>query len=318
MPIIESLWHGKPCVCYSEGVMGELAKEGGCYTVDVRDIDNLCDGLLKVSTDKGLYERLCAEAVSRKIKTWKEYAQRTIEIIEDNTNNETGIPLSESGCTWQSILFHNCVLDGWQMNDSEKSALKSVLMTLEPKCSIEIGTYKGGSLSLISQFSDIVFSIDIDEEVKEKFACFRNVVFLTGPSEKILPLLFNELRQKELSPDFILVDGDHSCEGVRRDINLILDYKPQKPMMVLMHDSFNPECRKGMLASDWRKTAYLQDADLDFVPGRIVEIGGGLGEMWGGLGMAFFTPVERKENPIVRESSLEMFEILKRHCYGNQ
>ncbi|HYP13436.1 MAG TPA: glycosyltransferase, partial [Bryobacteraceae bacterium] len=30
MPIVESLWHGRPCLCHSSGVMAELAQEGGC------------------------------------------------------------------------------------------------------------------------------------------------------------------------------------------------------------------------------------------------------------------------------------------------
>jgi len=41
IPILESLWHGKPCVCGGNGALGEVARGGGCLIVDQTSED--CD-----------------------------------------------------------------------------------------------------------------------------------------------------------------------------------------------------------------------------------------------------------------------------------
>ena len=42
--------------------------------VDMRDIDALRAGILRLACDHDLYRRLAQEAVNRPIKTWAEYA----------------------------------------------------------------------------------------------------------------------------------------------------------------------------------------------------------------------------------------------------
>ena len=39
LPIMESLWHGRPCICARGSVMGELAAGGGCLATDVTDAE---------------------------------------------------------------------------------------------------------------------------------------------------------------------------------------------------------------------------------------------------------------------------------------
>ena len=34
LPILESLWHGRPCVCGVNGALGEVSMGGGCLPVD--------------------------------------------------------------------------------------------------------------------------------------------------------------------------------------------------------------------------------------------------------------------------------------------
>jgi hypothetical protein len=198
------------------------------------------------------------------------------------------------------------------MNNSERLALTTLLSRHIPQCSIEIGTYKGGSLSLISQFSKMVFSIDIDPTLSEKFGFFKNVTFLTGFSKVSLPLLLKSLDFEKIPVDFILIDGDHSSEGVRNDLNMVLSNIPKKPLFIMMHDSFNPECRRGMLEADWNKCPYVQWVDLDFVPGRVIENGSASeGEMWGGLALAYLTPTIRDGPLIIERSANKMYELIK-------
>src|SRR5512144_1358377 len=108
----------------------------------------------------------------------------------------------------QDLLYPRCLCGNWQMHESERLALTAILHRLMPRCAIEIGTYHGGSLSLVSQYAQNVFSIDIDPEVAKRYSDFDNVSFLTGPSQQLLPLLLAELDDHEMWPEFVLVDGD--------------------------------------------------------------------------------------------------------------
>ncbi len=81
MPILESIWFGKPCVCSSEGSMGELAKSGGCLTTDILDADKLSAAIYQLASDDKLYTRLSTEATHRKIKTWEEYADKSLGLL---------------------------------------------------------------------------------------------------------------------------------------------------------------------------------------------------------------------------------------------
>ena len=49
LPIIESLWFGRPCVCANFGVMAENAAGGGCLPVDVRDSQALADAIISLA-----------------------------------------------------------------------------------------------------------------------------------------------------------------------------------------------------------------------------------------------------------------------------
>ncbi|MGV8108412.1 glycosyltransferase [Methanospirillum sp.] len=318
MPILESLWHGKPCICYNEGVMAELAKNGGCLTTDVKDIQSLSDSIYRLITDKNLYFTLCQEAVTREIKTWDEYIEILLSILESESSNtfQDAVNLPhvkpKVHSNWEEILYPNCLCDNWQMNHSERLAMIAILSRHKPRCSIEIRTFKGGSLSLISQYSHSVFSIDIDPTIPDKFGYFNNVSFLTGDSSIILKLLFDELDREEIPVDFILIDGDHSAEGIKRDLETVLTYTPKKPLLIVMHDSFNPECRKGMLEVNWEKSPYVQWVDLDFIPGRIVETEGpSHGEMWGGLGLVYMSPQIRESNVQVNISANQMYKLIR-------
>jgi hypothetical protein len=205
-------------------------------------------------------------------------------------------------------------VDRWQMSDGERLALTGLLARHKPHCSVEVGTFYGGSLSLIAQHSSMVFSIDIDPQTISRSGDVPNVTFLTGKSSDVLPLLFRELTSAGLSVDFILIDGDHSAEGVKRDISFVLQYVPLKPLFVVMHDSFNPDCRQGLLDSPWRESPYCHWVELDFVPGCVVDNeASARGELWGGLGIAYFQAIPRTGPLRVERSAETLFRLAARH-----
>lgn len=192
------------------------------------------------------------------------------------------------------FLYPDLRHEHWQMSHAERLAMAQLLRRLQPKLAVEVGTYRGGSLSLIARESGWVYSIDIDPEIPVKFASHGNVTFITESSVTSLPALLARLERESAPLEFVLIDGDHSREGVRRDLDALLAYRPTRDVWVMMHDSFNPECRAGMLAANWAAARHVAFADLDFIHGKVVQQGGPFdGELWGGLSLVRLTPEEQ-------------------------
>lgn len=189
------------------------------------------------------------------------------------------------------------------MTEAERCTLIMLLNEIKPECAIEIGTYKGGSLSVLSRFSKKVYTLDIDPTFSTQFGKnFLNVEFITGPSQETLPPLLQRLQETGIGIDFVLIDGDHSRNGVKRDIENLLKYHPIRPLYVIMHDSFNPGCRQGMIEANWSVNPYVHFVELDFVPGQLSSSADFYRQMWCGFALALLLPVERKGEPNIQRS----------------
>lgn len=91
LPIVESLWYGKPCLCANFGSMGEIAREGGCLTVDTHSLDAVKEGLLRLINDAELRATLSAEAIGRPIQTWEGYTRKISERMDWGVRFEAGL-----------------------------------------------------------------------------------------------------------------------------------------------------------------------------------------------------------------------------------
>jgi len=76
LPIAESLWHGKPCVCGGNGALGELARPGGCLIVDQTNAEALAEAMRTLLIDNTSYERLSADARAREFRSWTDYIDK--------------------------------------------------------------------------------------------------------------------------------------------------------------------------------------------------------------------------------------------------
>jgi hypothetical protein len=191
-------------------------------------------------------------------------------------------------------LGADSLLDWW-MTPSERVALIFLLEHLKPKVAIEIGTMFGGSLQALARFCTRVYSIDTDPSVAHRLqGKFPNVEYLIGPSDQILPPLIDRLNQERAQLSFALVDGDHSAEGVRKDIDNLLRFRPTTPFYIVMHDSFNPQCRLGLRQAKWSASPYVHAMELDFVPGIVACAPAFRDQLWGGLALGILLPYERQ------------------------
>ena len=140
-----------------------------------------------------------------------------------------------------------------------------------------------------------VYSLDIDPKVPTRLeGRFSNVEYLIGRSAETLPPLLSRLQKEGAEVGFVLVDGDHSVEGVRTDIEMLLRYKPVTSLYIVMHDSFNPDCRAGLKAANWAGCPHVHAVELDFVPGAVNPSPSFRRELWGGLALGILKPEPRQ------------------------
>ena len=74
LPVAESLALATPALTSNFGSLAEIARDGGCVTVDPRDDLAIVEAFRALLTDDELLGRLRAEAVARESKSWHDYA----------------------------------------------------------------------------------------------------------------------------------------------------------------------------------------------------------------------------------------------------
>lgn len=209
---------------------------------------------------------------------------------------------------YEDLLFPGVIRENWQMTESERIALTGVLARVRPRGALEVGVYYGGSLSLAAQFCERILAIDIDPAVRDRFRLPDNAELLIGNSQELIPKALARFERLGLPLQYVLIDANHSAEGVRRDLDLVLAYRPRTPMVILAHDSGNENCRQGILAANWNSNPHVHFVQCDFVPGQIIEhsIQNGKGEVWGGLALAYLDPRPRAGDAVVSQGSATM------------
>lgn len=118
----------------------------------------------------------------------------------------------------------------------ELLALLEIVDERQPRAVIEIGTYAGGTLSLLTRYAApdaIVISIDLpDGEFGGGYAASRSRLYRSfAKNDQRLELVRADSHRLETRNrvmellgsrpvDVLFIDGDHTVEGVRRDLEL--------------------------------------------------------------------------------------------------
>lgn len=74
MPVLESIQHGKPCICSGRGALGESAHGGGCVPLDAVDAPALAGAMRRLLREPEGLAVLATAARGRHLKSWSEYA----------------------------------------------------------------------------------------------------------------------------------------------------------------------------------------------------------------------------------------------------
>ena len=176
----------------------------------------------------------------------------------------------------------------WLMSAREKLTLIGLLHCLKPSRVIEFGYHRGGATKWLSQFSEKVITVDVNEFVSDAPNLFQNVEAWNCPTLEAI----EKIKGDNLYYDLAIIDADHSRKAVAKDVAGLLGHAD----IILMHDSFNPECRKGMLdsLSKQRTHAYY----LDFISAVNKHDG-----LWGGLAIAWKSEKPGSYSEFERECS---------------
>ena len=198
------------------------------------------------------------------------------------------------------------------MSFGERAAIEGVLAQLQPALSIELGTAGGGSLAALVKHSGEVHTFDLLEpgELPEQFP---EVTFHTGDSTELLPQLLEELAAEGRDVDFVLVDGDHSADGVQRDVENLLASSAVGETVIVLHDTSNRWVREGLdriRYEGYPKVAYV---DLDFLGGYVLSEPGLDQELWGGLGFIWVSSTRSAyfRHPVRQDRYHPTVEILR-------
>ena len=171
----------------------------------------------------------------------------------------------------------------WQMTLGERAALQGILASLKPRLSIEIGTAQGGSLSRVAAASEEVHSFDLEHDPRREWP--TNVHLHSGDSHSLLPAFLAQLSEEGRNADFVLVDGDHTADGVRRDLDDLLASPAIGRTVIVLHDTLNDEVRRGITAAGAEGRPEVVLYDLDFIGGHLSIAGHYENHLWGGLGL---------------------------------
>jgi hypothetical protein len=114
---------------------------------------------------------------------------------------------------------------------------------------------------------------------------FPNAEFHVGDSHHLLRKVLSGLASDGRNVDFVLVDGDHSAEGVEQDLRDLLDSPAVTRTLILLHDTMNEEVRIGIECTHADAYPKVIHLELELVGGYIFRDSPFRNEVWGGLGL---------------------------------
>lgn len=170
------------------------------------------------------------------------------------------------------------------MTLGERAAIEGILVQRKPKLAIEIGRGDGGSLHRVAAHSEQVHSFD-QASPPASVTEVSNVTHHTGDWHQLLAPALTELAEEERNVDFVLVQGAHVADDLRRALDDLLSSPALADTVILIHNTTNGQVRAGADAVRYAAYPKVAHVNLDFVPGYLLREPDRAHELWGGLGL---------------------------------
>jgi hypothetical protein len=205
MPIVESLWHARPCICHNGGVMAELAAEGGCRTVDMTDPAALAEMIRTLAGDRAQYQQLAEEAVVRPILTWRSYARELLRQLASHRPRPQLAPLPRQ---WQHLLI-DAQLE--VAPDIGQLALAALFERRPVDCALIIGKQPEWRTALIGHHLPQAWQLVAGES--GDVSSIGQLSRIEAPLHDSLPLLLDELRDNAIRIDLIVLAAAQTTDS---------------------------------------------------------------------------------------------------------
>lgn len=203
MPIVESLWHARPCICHNGGVMAELAAEGGCRTVDMSDPAALAAMIHELATQPHQYLKLASAAVARPILTWRSYAR---ELLRQLASHNPRLALEPLPREWQHFLIDPQLP---LADEPGQLALATLLSRRPAACALIIGEQPQWLTALASVQMPRAWLV-AEGDASGSITRDGNLSRISAPVQEALPLLLDELQDNEIDVDLIILSADQA------------------------------------------------------------------------------------------------------------
>ena len=140
------------------------------------------------------------------------------------------------------------------------------------KIAVEIGSYDGGCLHAYIELFEKVISIDLENRSN-----LKKVNYIIGDSKKGLSLLKETIGGKNTKIDFLMIDGDHTYNGVKADFELYSKLV-RKGGIIAFHDIIDSPLHRELFC---RVDLFWNEIKKDdrFIAHEIID-----GNDWGGIG----------------------------------
>lgn len=177
------------------------------------------------------------------------------------------------------------------MSRAERLMVFSLAFCLHPQRYLEIGTFQGGSALLVASALDALKSDGrmylVDPEPKISAENWQQIAHRAEIFKGYSPDILQAVAAKAAQPfDLVLIDGDHTYKGAKRDATGVLPYVA-KGGYILFHDSFFPDVRRAI--DEFVDEHSAQIIDFGLLTREItVQPGEGNSSVeWGGLRLVY-------------------------------
>lgn len=128
-----------------------------------------------------------------------------------------------------AIEFHGAQHDTWEL----ATLLEVVDFMVRPKSVVEIGSWRGGSLYAWSRLLHTVIAVTLPERAADPFNSHGATV-IWGDSHNVVTQKILAGLLGDQPPGLVFIDGDHSEDGARADLELAHRIAPDG--VIAMHD----------------------------------------------------------------------------------
>lgn len=167
--------------------------------------------------------------------------------------------LAEYSLSYERVL--RCKESSAHLAMRERVFLYSIVFSLAPQWSLEIGTFKGGSAYIISgALDDVALGgklVTIDPYPEQIELNWSTIAHNTKSVQGFFPKDIEKVVLPDgIRYDFAFVDGDHSYNAVLNDLTSLPEIL-SKEAYVLLHDAYNAEVNAAI--QEAQKKSRYQD-----------------------------------------------------------